>query len=318
MAPRTWITTLAFVAVAATPAFAQDGHHRRATQDREQPRQEQPAQQPQQAAPPQTRDRAVPRTVEPRRDQQVRQDQVRRDDQARRQDQGRRESNGGQYNSDQGRRGSSNGGQYNDDQGRRESNGGQYNSDQGRRGSNGGQYNGDQGRREYNGGYYSGGRTYDARRDDGRRYNGGGYGRYEGRPSYSRGYAPRIIRPTIIQVVPYRPYVYRPSWSIGVFYGSGGYYPYGATPRGYYDPIPGRYYGGVRITGAPRDARVFADGYYVGIVDDFDGIFQHINLEAGPHHIEIEEPGLEPIAFDVYVRPGETTTFRADDAYFRE
>ncbi|HYT73188.1 MAG TPA: PEGA domain-containing protein [Vicinamibacterales bacterium] len=317
MAPRTWITTLAFVAVAATPAFAQDGHHRRATQDREQPRQEQPAQQPQQAAPPQTRDRAVPRTVEPRRDQQVRQDQVRRDDQARRQDQGRRESNGGQYNSDQGRRGS-NGGQYNDDQGRRESNGGQYNSDQGRRGSNGGQYNGDQGRREYNGGYYSGGRTYDARRDDGRRYNGGGYGRYEGRPSYSRGYAPRIIRPTIIQVVPYRPYVYRPSWSIGVFYGSGGYYPYGATPRGYYDPIPGRYYGGVRITGAPRDARVFADGYYVGIVDDFDGIFQHINLEAGPHHIEIEEPGLEPIAFDVYVRPGETTTFRADDAYFRE
>ncbi len=132
------------------------------------------------------------------------------------------------------------------------------------------------------------------------------------------GYAPRIIRPTIIQVVPYRPYVYRPSWSTGVFYGSGGYYPYGATPRGYYDPIPGRYYGGVRITGAPRDARVFADGYYVGIVDDFDGIFQHINLEAGPHHIEIEEPGLEPIAFDVYVRPGETTTFRADDAYFRE
>jgi hypothetical protein len=112
--------------------------------------------------------------------------------------------------------------------------------------------------------------------------------------------------------------VYRPSWSGGGYYGSGGYYPYGYTPRGYYDPIPGRVYGGVRITGGSRDARVFADGYYVGIVDDFDGIFQHMNLEAGPHHIEIEEPGLEPIAFDVNVRPGETITFRADDAYFRQ
>ena len=85
---------------------------------------------------------------------------------------------------------------------------------------------------------------------------------------------------------------------------------------GYYDPIPGRYYGGVRIKGAPREARVFADGYYVGIVDDFDGIFQHINLETGPHHIEIEEPGFRPIAFDVYVRPGETITFRADRSMF--
>jgi hypothetical protein len=68
----------------------------------------------------------------------------------------------------------------------------------------------------------------------------------------------------------------------------------------------------VRITGAPHDAQVFADGYYVGIVDDFDGVFQHVNLQAGPHHIEIQEPGLQPIAFDVMVQPGQTVTFRAD------
>ncbi len=61
-----------------------------------------------------------------------------------------------------------------------------------------------------------------------------------------------------------------------------------------------------------RDARVFADGYYVGIVNDFDGVFQHVNLEAGPHHMEIEMGGAQGIEFDVYVRPGETTTFRAD------
>ena len=67
----------------------------------------------------------------------------------------------------------------------------------------------------------------------------------------------------------------------------------------------------LRITGAPRYARVFADGYYVGIVNDFDGIFQHLNLEAGPHHIEIENEGYGAIGFDVYIRPGQTIAYRA-------
>ena len=72
-------------------------------------------------------------------------------------------------------------------------------------------------------------------------------------------------------------------------------------------------YGGVRITEAPRDAQVFADGYYVGIVDDFDGAFQHVNLEAGQHRIEVRAGGVEPVSFDVYVQPGRTITLRADD-----
>jgi hypothetical protein len=155
------------------------------------------------------------------------------------------------------------------------------------------------------------------RSDNNRRYDNRGYAygarRYDTRHRYYYYYAaPRYVRPAVIHVVPYRPYVYRPSFSLGVYYGSGGYYPYGYTPRAYYEPVAGRPYGGVRITGAPRDARVFADGYFVGIVDDFDGIFQHVNLEAGPHHIEVDWGGYQPIAFDVYVRPGETTTFRAD------
>ena len=104
---------------------------------------------------------------------------------------------------------------------------------------------------------------------------------------------------------------YRPSIGIGIYYGTGGSYPYGYTPRGYYDPIAGRPYGGLRITGFSQLAQVFADGYYVGIVDDFDGVFQHLNLEAGPHQIEIREPGLEPIAFDVMVQSGRTMTFHA-------
>jgi hypothetical protein len=141
-----------------------------------------------------------------------------------------------------------------------------------------------------------------------------------GYPYYAnRGYGtrtwivPRVIRPRIVTVIPYRPYVYRPHIGLGVYYGSGGAYPYGYTPRGYYDPIPGRLYGGLRITDAPRDAQVFADGYYVGLVNDFDGIFQHLNLEAGPHQIEIRLPGYnDAIAFDVVIQPGRTITYRAD------
>jgi hypothetical protein len=148
---------------------------------------------------------------------------------------------------------------------------------------------------------------------DGRRWDNGHY------ESYVYGqhrYNAYVIHPQVVRVIPYHPYVYRPSFSVGVYYGAGGYYPYGYTPDYYFNPIPGHAYGGVRITGAPRDAQVFADGYYVGIVDDFDGIFQHVNLEAGPHHIEVAWGDYQPVSFDVYVRPNETTTFRAD-GYFR-
>ncbi len=130
------------------------------------------------------------------------------------------------------------------------------------------------------------------------------------------GIVPRVIRPNIVNVVPYRPYyyTYRPGVSLyyGRQYGYGNPYGYyAAPPPGYLYAVPGRPYGGVRIQDAPGDAEVFADGYYMGTADDFDGVFQHMNLEAGPHHIEIREPGYEPIEFDVRVEPGQTITYRA-------
>lgn len=271
MAPRTWLTAVALMTVVGAPAGAEE--QRRRTRENP-PASQQGERAPQRAA---ERERAVPRAAEPRREEPVRRDQqVRQDEQARRDQQVPRDQ--------QVRR---------DEQVRRDQ---QIRRDEQIRRD-------DQSRR-----------IYDNRRDDSRRP----YGSYDGRSDSRRyGYAvprrypTRVIRPTIIRVIPYRPYVYRPSYRIGVYYGADGYYPYGYTPRGYYEPIPGRLYGGVRITGAPRDAQVFADGYYVGIVNDFDGIFQHMNLEAGPHHIEIDL-GYDAIEFDVYVRPGETTTFRAD------
>jgi len=138
--------------------------------------------------------------------------------------------------------------------------------------------------------------------------------------------APRVIVPRVVGVVPYRPYYYpyRPGLTVGFYAGYGypyGYYPYPygyynaydypLPPAGYVSAAPGVAYGGVRIQGAPRSAQVFADGYYVGIVDDFDGVFQHLNLQAGAHRIEIRGAGLPPIAFEVNVLPGRTITYHA-------
>ena len=154
---------------------------------------------------------------------------------------------------------------------------------------------------------------WDGRRDDARRVYVGPRSSYRGGYGSRTVIVPRYVSPRIVTVVPYRPYVYRPRIGIGVFYGSSGAYPYGYTPRGYFDPIPGRAYGGLRITDAPHEAQVFADGYYVGIVDDFDGVFQHLNLEAGPHRIEVRLPGYDDaVEFNVFIQPGRTITYRAD------
>ena len=123
-----------------------------------------------------------------------------------------------------------------------------------------------------------------------------------------------------------RPYFYGPRYSFGFYAGYPFYYPY-YYPYGYYGAYYGGYYGypyggyavggaygaygGVRIKDAPEKAAVYADNYYVGVVDDFDGTFQHLNLEPGSHHIEIRPEGQPVIAFDVNITPGETITYHA-------
>jgi hypothetical protein len=64
----------------------------------------------------------------------------------------------------------------------------------------------------------------------------------------------------------------------------------------------------VRVADAPPDAEVYVDGYYAGLIGDNKGT---VNLEAGPHHVEVQTPGETPVAFDVRVEPGQTITYRA-------
>jgi hypothetical protein len=112
--------------------------------------------------------------------------------------------------------------------------------------------------------------------------------------------------------------------------GYGGYYPWaygglgfggydGYYDPGWYDPYPPVYSGGgytdeaaLRIKVKPRDAAVYVDGYFAGRVDDFDGVFQRLKIDAGPHHVEIRLDGYETLTFDVRLEPDRTVTYTGE------
>lgn len=60
----------------------------------------------------------------------------------------------------------------------------------------------------------------------------------------------------------------------------------------------------LRIDAEPRQAQVFVDGYYAGIVDDFDGVFQRLRLEPGGRTITVFLEGYRTEEQRLYLRPG--------------
>ena len=114
----------------------------------------------------------------------------------------------------------------------------------------------------------------------------------------------------------YDPYTwYPPSYYPG-YYGNG----YG---NGYGGGYGGGYYDGyfdvgeIRLSVSPRFADVYVDGYFAGRVDDYDGTFQALKLEGGPHHIQIVAQGFAPLDFDVRIEPGRKITYRGTLQPFR-
>jgi hypothetical protein len=132
---------------------------------------------------------------------------------------------------------------------------------------------------------------------------------------------PQAARPVYVYRSPgsrwYSPYGYG-AFGVGYFY----YDPWAWSPYGYgyggyggYQRYGGPYghaTGNVRLRVTPRDAEVLVDGYYAGIVDDFDGMFQSLKLDTGAYRIEIRKPGHETLVFDVHVQHGRTITFRGE------
>ena len=57
----------------------------------------------------------------------------------------------------------------------------------------------------------------------------------------------------------------------------------------------------VHLDVTPQDAEVYVDGYYAGIVDDFDGVLQRLRVEPGQHEITIYRDGYRSIHERVYL-----------------
>jgi hypothetical protein len=70
--------------------------------------------------------------------------------------------------------------------------------------------------------------------------------------------------------------------------------------------------GSVRLKVKPSEARVYVDGFYAGVVDDFDGAFQRLRLDRGPHHIEMRQPDYQPLSVDVMIQEDFTITYRGE------
>jgi hypothetical protein len=60
----------------------------------------------------------------------------------------------------------------------------------------------------------------------------------------------------------------------------------------------------------PPTAQVFADGYYIGIPEDFRFEDGGAVLEPGPHRIDIIARDYQPVSFDVNLTRGQSATFR--------
>lgn len=59
-----------------------------------------------------------------------------------------------------------------------------------------------------------------------------------------------------------------------------------------------------------RQAAVYVDGFFAGVVDDFDGTFQSLPLPPGGHSVVLYLEGYRTAHHNIYLRPGSTFTIR--------
>lgn len=143
------------------------------------------------------------------------------------------------------------------------------------------------------------------------RYYHGGYPRYSYPYAYSRYYYPY-----------YSSFAFNFGFGFGfgwpgAYWGSFGYPYYGYPSYGYpsygYPSYPDAYpyygydnTGSARLQISPRDAQVYVDGRFVGLVDDFDGSFQQLRVEAGQHQLQVYLDGYRAYTENVLFRVGTT------------
>jgi PEGA domain-containing protein len=131
-------------------------------------------------------------------------------------------------------------------------------------------------------------------------------------------YRPYYYGPYYRSFYPYYAYPYNSfAFSVGFGWGypSYGYGAYGYPYYGY--PYAYQYYGGfydpsssVRLQVTPREAEVYVDGYFAGMVDNFDGTFQRLRVAPGDHELQLFMPGHRSFSQKVYLQPGATFRVR--------
>ena len=102
----------------------------------------------------------------------------------------------------------------------------------------------------------------------------------------------------------YNPYSYcwNPYWSVGYI----GEYGGGAARA----PKAPETTGSLRLKASPVTAKVYIDGALVGIVDEFDGLNDHLEIEGGRHTLELRADGYTTQSQEINVKIGTTQTIR--------
>lgn len=70
----------------------------------------------------------------------------------------------------------------------------------------------------------------------------------------------------------------------------------------------------VRLRVEPEEAEgaaVYVDGFYAGIVDDFNGVFQSLPLTPGGHTIVVYLESYRTVSHNIYLRPASSFKLRA-------
>ena len=90
------------------------------------------------------------------------------------------------------------------------------------------------------------------------------------------------------------------------------FYGYPGVLHGYpYPGYYGNYWASARLEVKPRDAQVYVDGYYVGVVDEFDGVFQRLDLPTASTRSRSTCRATRPYRQKTLFRPGESYNFKA-------
>jgi hypothetical protein len=70
--------------------------------------------------------------------------------------------------------------------------------------------------------------------------------------------------------------------------------------------------GGLRIESSPGSAQVYIDGFYVGSADDFGISGRPLDLDEGPHRVELRAGGYATMNFDISISANQTMRYRGD------